>query len=632
MAGGPWDHADVTARVQLEHVPALDGVRGVAIAGVVLFHAGRLRGGYLGVDLFLVLSGFLITSLLLVESGGSGAVKLGAFWARRARRLLPALGVLLLFIVAYCVVLAQPADLAQVRGDALATLGYVANWRAVFAGQDYWALFRSPSPLNHTWSLAIEEQFYLVWPLVFVGLLAWWKRRTPRAVLVVALGLGAVSSLLMWLRYDPLDPSRAYFGTDTRAAAVLAGAALAAALAIWGPVRARTNRVLLELAGATGAAVLAIAWFSLDGHSGRLYRGGFLVCGVAAVAVIAAVTHPDRMVLGKLLSWKPLCGLGVISYGVYLWHWPVDVVVTESRAGVGGWALFAVQCACTLAIALASFALIESPVRRGAGTRRQWSIAVPVLVGVLVLGTVASTARASEPPSAEAVERRLDRAVARLRTSPLATRRVMVIGDSVGWYLGDAIAATQVPSRPLVANLSLLACMFPSGASAVTFTTTGELRPNPPSCDRNWDAGLRRFHPTVVVMFGWAEGNVKFEIAGREQRPCHPQYVARVRAQLTSVARRVTRAGARFVITTYPVTVADAESASARRAVACLNRARRDAAGVTGSQLVDLARYVCPPGRPCTTEVAGFVLRPDGVHFRGPAAVGVAQWILTQIR
>ena len=147
--------------VERRHITALDGARGAAVIAVLLFHGGVLKGGYLGVDLFFVLSGYLITSLLLAETARSGTIGLGGFWARRARRLLPALFLMLLAVCAYAIFIAKPTELNQIRGDFLATLGYVANWHLVLAHYDYWRLFTSPSPLNHTWSLAIEEQFYV---------------------------------------------------------------------------------------------------------------------------------------------------------------------------------------------------------------------------------------------------------------------------------------------------------------------------------------------------------------------------------------------------------------------------------------------------------------------------------------
>jgi len=241
----------------IPHISALDGARGVAVAGVLLFHGGHLTGGYLGVDFFFTLSGFLITSLLLAESSRTGSVGLGGFWARRARRLLPALTVLLVGVAVYSIALAKPSELAQIRGDAFGTLGYVANWHQIFAHQSYFALFTAPSPLNHTWSLAIEEQFYVIWPLIFVALLARFARSTPKAVLATSLALAGVSSVVMIVLYNPADTNRVYFGTDTRAAAILFGAALAAFLAIHGPARTRAARIAVECTGLVGAVVLA---------------------------------------------------------------------------------------------------------------------------------------------------------------------------------------------------------------------------------------------------------------------------------------------------------------------------------------------------------------------------------------
>ncbi|HEY5014416.1 MAG TPA: acyltransferase, partial [Acidimicrobiia bacterium] len=254
----------------------------MAVAGVLLFHGGHLTGGYLGVDFFFTLSGFLITSLLLAESSRTGSVGLGGFWARRARRLLPALTVLLVGVAVYSIALAKPSELAQIRGDAFGTLGYVANWHQIFAHQSYFALFTAPSPLNHTWSLAIEEQFYVIWPLIFVALLARFARSTPKAVLATSLALAGVSSVVMIVLYNPADTNRVYFGTDTRAAAILFGAALAAFLAIHGPARTRAARIAVECTGLVGAVVLALAWTRLDGQSSTLYRGGFAACGLAA--------------------------------------------------------------------------------------------------------------------------------------------------------------------------------------------------------------------------------------------------------------------------------------------------------------------------------------------------------------
>ncbi|MGD9798909.1 MAG: acyltransferase family protein, partial [Acidimicrobiia bacterium] len=236
------------------HLPALDGLRGLAVAAVLVFHGGRLRGGYLGVDAFFVLSGFLITSLLLVEAHRNGRIGLRAFWGRRIKRLVPALVLFMLGIAAYALVVAEPGELARIRGDALATIGYVANWNAIFRQHGYWELFSQPSPLEHTWSLAIEEQFYVVWPLVVAGLV-WWSARRGRdaagSVLKLSLVLAAASAGLLWLLYEPGgDTGRVYLGTDTRAAAILLGAAFAAWRWMRGAGRAgwTVRRVGLEVA------------------------------------------------------------------------------------------------------------------------------------------------------------------------------------------------------------------------------------------------------------------------------------------------------------------------------------------------------------------------------------------------
>ncbi len=268
VPSNPVDSSGETSKIA--YVPGLDGLRGAAVLAVLYFHGSHLQGGFLGVDLFFVLSGFLITSLLLAEGGGSGHIGLAHFWERRARRLLPALGVLLVGVAAYAWLVADAGELHRIRLDGFATMFYVANWRDIFAKSDYFALFSAPSPLEHTWSLAIEEQFYLVWPLVFVGLVALARRHpgsTRRRLAGLTLGLsvglgalsGAASLLLTWLQ----GWNRSYYGTDTRAFAILAGAVVASLRVRNGPVRDGWPRRLLEAAGVGGVVVLGFCWAEL---------------------------------------------------------------------------------------------------------------------------------------------------------------------------------------------------------------------------------------------------------------------------------------------------------------------------------------------------------------------------------
>jgi len=281
------------SRVHIPRVRALDGLRGVAVVAVLLFHDARLTGGYLGVDLFFVLSGFLITSLLLAEAGRRGRISLRAFYARRARRLLPALVVALLLVALYAWIWAGPDELPHIRWDGIATLFYYANWRDIIGKQSYWDVFRAPSALQHTWSLSIEEQFYALWPLVVMGLLA--ARRSARAVLTAALAIGGACALFTVVAADHhVDQRILYFGTQSRAPALLLGAALAAFTAMRGTVSSRGGRVALEVAALAGAGYLAWTWTHQAGDTLALYRGPLLLCGVAATVVIAAASHPVR--------------------------------------------------------------------------------------------------------------------------------------------------------------------------------------------------------------------------------------------------------------------------------------------------------------------------------------------------
>ncbi|MGD9703130.1 MAG: acyltransferase family protein [Acidimicrobiia bacterium] len=371
------------------HVASLDGLRGVAVLAVLLFHADLLTGGFLGVDLFFTLSGFLITSLLLTEARRTDRVDLIAFWGRRFRRLLPAILVLLAVVVVVTWLIGTPAQLDAVHRAGLPALGYVANWHQIAQEGGYWASFAEPSPMTHLWSLAIEEQFYVVWPFVFFGL---WKltRGSERAIAAVA-GLGALgSAVLMAVLYTGGDPTRVYMGTDTRAFSILFGVAVAAA-----PIRATAARMLEQHRVVVQVGLVAIVfagalvWSSVDGASSTiLFEGGLAVHAALSAVLIVCCAADDRLLAARLFSGRLLGYVGTRSYGLYLWHWPVYVALDEDRTELDGWLLFAVRVAVSFALAEVSYRVVESPIRHRARWARGRSGAVAMAAGLAAVALV----------------------------------------------------------------------------------------------------------------------------------------------------------------------------------------------------------------------------------------------------
>lgn len=397
-ASGPW----------LSYAPGIDGLRALAVMAVLAYHYNErgpwLSGGFLGVEVFFVISGFLITALLLSEHRRTGHIDLRRFWIHRARRLFPALG-LLLALVAVVAVIWFPEEVAALRGDILASLAYVMNWYHVFGEQSYFEAVGRPPLLRHLWSLAVEEQFYLIWPVVFGVAMRFVGRRWLLAGVVA--GIVGSTLLLMALYAPGADPTRLYYGTDTRAAGLLVGVALAF---VWSPWRLRSSTgrgggILLDVLGLAALGLLASRLGAYGEFDPALYQGGFLMVALATAVVIAVVVHPAAR-LGDWLGASPLRWIGLRSYGIYLWHWPV-FMLTRPELDVT-WTpttLFVVRMGATLALAELSFRLVEMPVRRGAlvGLRQRvprlrWA----AVAAVLVVGLLAVlVARAPSPELAE---------------------------------------------------------------------------------------------------------------------------------------------------------------------------------------------------------------------------------------
>jgi peptidoglycan/LPS O-acetylase OafA/YrhL len=350
------------------YMPGLDGLRAIAVLAVIAYHLNPAwaPGGLLGVGVFFTLSGYLITDLLLGQRAATGRLQLGDFWLRRARRLLPALFLMLAVVVAW-VTLLDRSLLPGLRGDVLAAAGYVSNWWNIVREASYFARFGPPPPLDHLWSLAVEEQFYLIWPwLLWLGL-----RYIPGRYALAGLTLAGatLSAVAMALIYQPgVDPTRVYEGTDTRAFGLLIGAALAM---VWPSRELRADRInhrgrlFLNGIGVVGLVVIALLILRTSEYSPFLYKGGIVLLSVATGLVLTALVHPASW-LGVAVGWRPLRWLGVRSYGIYLWHFPIIVLTAPGPQQRASLSLEVLQVIATIVVAALSWQFFEEPIRRGA--------------------------------------------------------------------------------------------------------------------------------------------------------------------------------------------------------------------------------------------------------------------------
>jgi peptidoglycan/LPS O-acetylase OafA/YrhL len=351
---------------ETRYVPGLDGVRALAVAAVVGYHLGApwLPGGLLGVGVFFTLSGYLITTILITTWDRSGNLDLSQFWLRRARRLLPALIMVLIVVLIATPVLDN--DVLPARGiEALAAVFYVSNWVTIASDISYFQRFSGPGPLDHLWSLAIEEQFYLLWPLLLLLLFKTLRGRLDRMA-QVTLGLAAVSFLLMLLLAAPgFDNSHAYQGTDARAGGLLIGAALAM---VWPPTQhaskvSANRRLIVDLSGAAALVIIISMFAFTNEYSMWLYRGGILLLSLATAVLVGAAVHPASVV-GPILGVLPLRWIGERSYGIYLWHLPVVAFMPQAVLATRPLVRAGVQLALIIFLAGLSWALLENPIRR----------------------------------------------------------------------------------------------------------------------------------------------------------------------------------------------------------------------------------------------------------------------------
>ncbi|MCP4436186.1 MAG: acyltransferase family protein [Actinomycetia bacterium] len=653
------------AHTSLPHQPALDGLRGIAVAAVVLYHGAAAngigwlepvtKGGYLGVSAFFTLSGFLIASLLLEERRSTDGVSLAGFWERRARRLLPAVLVTIAAVLLLTPIIGTASQLASLPGDALASLFYVANWRFVFDGSDYSAMFAGdPSPLRHVWSLAVEEQWYVLVPLaaLLVARTGWGRpgrRRRDLTLLLTAVTVGATAWMVL-VSAGSWD-NRAYMGTDTRLAEMTVGAVAATLLGRRFAMAPRGQRRMRHLAPLALVALL-VAWAFTPITASWLYRGGLTLHAVVVAALLVAVVQP-RGAARWLLSRRPLAALGRVSYAVYLFHWPIIWWLGPDRLGIGPTAAFAVQVCLTLVLAAISLWLLERPIRsrRVLLGYRGWAAmfaAFAIVIGlvatlpeperseVIALGSgvdvaIPTTTVAPATPSEP------DTAVATTAAPPPPPMRIMVVGDSFAesiliglqrWALTDGGAAVMDATIP--------ACAFGRGGSN---KGVGIRRTESQEC-RNRDAmlteALTSFDPELVLVAGgmWDVTDRKPSGFRRWTRIGNQAYDEYLFGELSHLVD-VLAAGGQPVLWANsphwdpvpgsvifmghpPYSEADPARADAYNdMLAALDTARPEV------EVLDIAAWMnSQPGGEFDPA-----LRPDGVHFSEASTDVVAAWL-----
>ncbi|MEK4915934.1 acyltransferase family protein [Bacillus sp. FSL E2-8887] len=350
------------------YMVGLDSLRGLAILGVILYHINFnwMPGGFLGVTVFFVLSGYLITDILAIEWKNNKRIDLKKFWLSRARRLLPGMLIMLIVTLAWITIF-HSSLLVKMRGDSLAALLYFSNWWYIYHKLSYFDSFSQLSPLNHFWSLAVEEQFYVVWPFV-ISLGFYYIKKQSRMILFICLGAIA-SALAMAILYEPgTDPSRIYYGTDTRAFSLLIGAALAL---IWPSSRLASKiipqaRLILDIIGGVALIIILTMFWKTNQYEPFLYRGGMVLLSIATALLVANLAHPASRI-AQFLRFRPLRWMGVRSYGIYLWHYPIITLTTPKvNTGEFSFTRAILQFLLIIIVAQISWKFIENPIRKGA--------------------------------------------------------------------------------------------------------------------------------------------------------------------------------------------------------------------------------------------------------------------------
>nr|WP_281276228.1 acyltransferase [Flexivirga caeni] len=637
----------------------MDGLRGIAVLAVVGYHLGIpwLRGGWLGVDIFFVLSGFLITSLLLHERAAWGRIDLVGFWLARARRLLPTLTLMLLAVTAVAAVWAPPSRRAADAWDVLSAFCYVANWRLLLSNDQYFSSLSMPSPVVHTWSLAIEEQFYLIFPILLIALLTLAARSRRRRALVAG-ALTVLAALSVWrmaaLYVPGADPSRVYYGTDTRAFELLIGAAVAVLVSgrEFGDRAGRTGKRAgsspfgrtadaidrcCRVASIPALIVLLAGFVVLTDTSAIPFRGGLAALCVVAVAPIVTGASLTRSPVQRVLASKPLRRVGLLSYALYVWHWPVIVFLNDRRIHLPAFARGVAELAVSVALAYLTYRYVERPVRAG-GLRAlvpgRPGLGRPVAVGVLCALTAGLVVLPrSEVGAAAATGDGVQ--VRATPYTPMATRKtVTLIGNSVPDSLQSAFPGVKYPDLNVATDVSLGCDPFPGQK-----VLDGQVQPIGAGCPafhRQWQERLRSDPPDLAIFMVPQSITSDMLVNGRTLHFGTPAYLDWLGSMLGSVRRESLAAGAKhFAVATLTCHrvigfTDDAKHINDDGRVATIDAKVRQWAASTGTTVFDFDKLLCTGGY--HDAINGTALYADGYHYTAASGSVIWSWLAPLIQ
>jgi len=653
---------------QFAHLPVLDGLRGFAVGAVVLYHFAPdlVPGGFLGVDVFFVLSGFLLTSLVLVEHHTTRTVSLSGFWGRRIRRLLPAALATVVVSVGIAFVLEPDYTRSALRGQAIAAIAYVSNWWSIGHNQSYASSFGPQSPVSHFWSLAVEEQFYILFPFLVLGVAvaarSLGRRRfgTTRlnrlsVGLLAASAIGALASAIAMvaLHTPGTDPSRVYLGTDTRVQTILIGVALACIWYLRPPstdqVEGRRRSVIAAVLLVALLVATALAGFNDD----WLYRGGFTIVAIGVAVLIWNLIRHQAGPAHRILTTNAMRKLGEVSYGLYLWHWPVMVFLNPQRTGLDGPMLFALRLVVTSVATAVSYYLIEQPFRRGRFTGRSvdpaltpappstariltlWGgasfLAVLTVLALTIGPTIGGTTPTATPPPTATTGTTLVPG----QLAAATPYSVLWIGDSVMWSLGGGgpIVFPQPTSFTSPFDQTQLViwnrAVYPCEILRYPSRFQGVLRAHNTNCDNNnWIEAAEQLDPQIIVFSSIVSDTYDRYVNGRLVEFASPEFDQMYLDALERTLLPLTAKQPQVILLEQPLPFTvfepNARPSENWRVLHLGELYRRFAASRPHTSVVDLKPIVCPED-PCVNDLPGVgAVRNDGIHFTQAGAVAIA--------